>query len=225
METGTPLSAEAEITRRHFPEAFRADPAVTQAEIEGSVAEARALPVLPPPTPVTELPLPKGATHWGTDREKMAETEKKMLEAANATPPIVKEALSPRDLKVAGKAFHLYTVQTQINLEALGSPLLPGAKKNEGTTSMLDVARTLWAMIEEDGVVERAIAAGPDEVRSHVTNFASAIPMADLGVLGDGIGAQIARTFAPMAQLDPPKQEGGGAPLSVPSSATAPAGS
>ena len=202
------------------------EPAPAQPEIlsKAEIAAAIARPklVIPPSKPIPQLELPPGCNTWGTDLEKLQATETKMLEAANGTPAVVKNALSPRQLKVGARAFHIFTVQTYLNLENVAPAVLPGATS---TPVMKDIVRALWAMIEDDAVVEKAIFEGDDSVRAHVSNFASAIPMGDLPDLATAIAVQVAGGFATAAQMEPPHQEGGDAPLDRTSSATAPAGS
>jgi hypothetical protein len=197
-------------------------PAQPERLTAAEIAAARPKLVIPPSKPIAALELPAGCTRWGTDLEKLQATEQKMLEASSPTPAVVKAALTPRQLKVGDRAFHVFTVQTYLNLENVAPSVLPGAP---GSPGMKEVIRALWVMIEDDGVVEKAIYEGDDSVRLHVTTFAMAVPMCDLPALAEAIGTHIAGGFAPAAKMDPPQQEGGESPLDRASSATAPAGS
>ena len=85
--------------------------------------------------------------------------------------------------------------------------------------------RTLWVLIEPDDQVENTLALGGDALREALVEFNMSVTMDQIGEMGAVIGEQISRGFAPASKMNPPSQEGGGAPLEPTSSATAPAGS
>jgi hypothetical protein len=180
---------------------------------------------IPPSPPIDALKLPPGCDRWGTDLEKLKQTEKHIHEASNKTPEVVKDALSPSTIKLADRLLHPFTVQTYLNLEEIGSPFIKRKAGAAINPSVRDIIRTLWVMIEPDDQVERFLALGGDELNRELVAFASGCSMSQLGEMAEAIADQVARGFEPAAKMSPPQREGGGTPLSPASSATEPAGS
>jgi hypothetical protein len=179
---------------------------------------------------LTKLPLPAGAVTWGTDLGKLASLQEAAEDAANKTPSTVKRALSPREIRVAGRALHKFTVQTYINLEDIGSSFLKRKKEDEKKgeeepPTVKETIRSLWVLAESDEIVEAAIHQGEEAVRKAVLGFAREINLAEIGEIAHALTLQIALGFEPAAKLTPPAQEGGGAPLESAPLATEPDGS
>jgi hypothetical protein len=170
-----------------------------------------------------EAPSPETAPlKQGTDLAKLAELEKELTEAASTTPAVVREALSPKTIKLAELVLHTYTVQTHLNLLELDSPFVNG---KGATPTFRDVIQVLFALITPDEEIEKLLAGDPRIFREACAKFASSLDMTEFIAATKTITEAVTRPFAAAAKLNPPNQEGGGSPLDETSSATEPAGS
>jgi hypothetical protein len=174
-------------------------------------------------SPSVEEGAPDAELIQGTDPAKLQEMHERLAAASSKTPAVARHALAPSALQGPGLRLHVYTVQTQINLEQLYSPFVRRGQAQK-EISFAEVRNALWAMSVPDEQVEDLLYAGGDTLRHVLSAFGASIPMGQLAPLAALINENIARAFEPSAHLNPPHKEGETS-TNFTAPATAPAGS